>query len=1132
MKKKKIIGLKKTNYIKRVCLSAMMVFFSLLPSYAISAYQEEMRLSVNLQDMTLGDVFSYIENHSEYIFIYHGTKINTGLRVNVHVKDMPIDKLLDQITRGLDISYLINNRQIIIRKNESGSPHTSNPVSPVINQQKQVLIQGTVVDNTGIPLIGVNILEKGTSNGATTDINGKFELNVSIGVTLVASYIGYMNEEIKVTSQKALQIIMKDDLKKLDEVVVVGYGVQQKRDITGSIAAIKGDNLKNLPVAQLTNALQGLASGIDIVSDGGSPGSEPVIRVRGTGSMNASNPLVVIDGVPSGEISDVNPNDIETIEVLKDASSSAIYGTRAANGVIIITTKRGRKETKTNIELNAFAGIANISKQLDLLTAPNLAMLKKERYANDNIPVNTFWYDPYYSNQRTDWQKELFNQGTVYNVDMRLTGGNEKSNYMSSIGYYKEKGTIIDSDFERVSLRLNSDHQVTERLKIGQSVQYTYRKWYNPSTTSVYSGVVWQALRFNPAIPNRLEDGGWGSAVANNELGDINNPAYELSTENHERTNHGLLATVTLDLRLVDELFLKGNASFNGAIYNYKDFSPQVSEQMRKRNDAELLQGYENKYSFIGEAYLSYQKKLGKLHSLNTMAGFSAQKNNGEYFNASKKSFADESEDQVVLDNGSVMGSINGNYYTESALASFFGRAFYSYNNRYLLTATFRADGSSKFAPGEQWGYFPAFSLGWRLSEESFLKNSSFIDNLKLIGGWGLLGNQDVADLQYLTIMKKNIDYGNKYTFGSDKVGGAKISSLSNPNITWEKTGMTNIGIDGTFFNQKLTASVTWFDKRTVDMLVPTVSVGTLGRATIPDSNIGEIKNRGWEIEAGFHQQLSSGFTYDLNMNLSFVKNEVLKLYGNNNYISSTSYGRQAQEISRTYEGSPIASFYGWKTDGLYQTAQEIQNDPNIKNDPRKGNISPGDVRFIDINKDGIIDESDRTYIGDPNPNTILGVQARFGYKGFDFSMNIIGNFGADLYNADRMQGLDASYSYNMYTEAMERWHGEGTSNSIPKMSTQRTNLNHRTSDLFIESGNFVKMKTMTLGYTLPSHCTQYLNISSVRFYATAENLFTITSYSGYSPEIGYTDGNKQRGVDYAQYPASRKFTFGLKVNF
>ncbi|WP_102408108.1 TonB-dependent receptor [Parabacteroides bouchesdurhonensis] len=1082
--------------------------------------KEEVTLDIN--NATLKNVFDLIERQTNLLFIYSNYEVDNQRLVSIKAESEPVQTILHKILEGTDLIYSVNDKYIILNKEKAS-----------VSQQNSHEIKGTILNESGESIIGANVSIKGNSSiGTITDIDGKFSLLVPDNAVLIISYIGYISTEIKVGNQRTLSIVLRENTQNLDEVVVVGYGVQQKRDITGSIANIKGDNLKDLPVANLSNALQGKAAGVDIVSDGGSPGAEPVIRVRGTGSMSASNPLVVIDGVPSGKISDVNPNDIETIEVLKDASSSAIYGTRAANGVVIITTKRGKKNVKTNIDVNAFYGISNISKTLDVLTAPELVMLKKERYLNDGIAVNSFWNNPYYETQRTDWQDELFNQGKVANVDLRMSGGNDKSNYMSSIGYYKEDGIIINSEFERVSLRLNSDHQINSRLRIGQSLQYTYRRWYNPSTQSVYSGVVWQALRFNPAIPCLNEDGTWGSAVENNELGDINNPVYELETERHQRNNHGLLTSITLDYKIIEDLYLKGNAAFDGSIYSTKTFYPMVSEQMRKRNDAELTQEHQERYSFLGEAYLAYKKDINNMHSINATAGFSAQKSKGQYYSATMKTFADEDDNQLVFDNGSTMGSINGNYYTETALASYFGRVFYSYNNRYLLTATFRADGSSKFPEGKRWGYFPAVSLGWRLSEENFMKNISWIDNLKVVGGWGLLGNQEVADLQYLTVMKKNIDYGNKYTFGTDKVGGARITSLANTNITWEKTGMTNIGIDGAFFDQKLTASITWFDKKTVDMLVPTVVVGTIGRATIPDSNIGEMRNRGWEIELGYRQNLSSGFNYNINFNASFVKNKILKLYGDNNYIGSITYGRQEQEISRSYEGKPIASFYGWKTDGLYQNAAEIQNDPNIKNDPRKSSISPGDVRFIDINNDGIIDEKDRTYIGDPNPNVILGLQTQFGYKGFDLSMNFIGSFGADLYNADRMQGLDPSFSYNMYSETLNRWHGEGTSNSIPRMTTLRTNQNHRTSDLFIESGDFVKLKNITLGYTIPNNLLKKISINNLRLFVSAENLFTITSYSGYSPEIGYTDGNKQKGVDYAQYPQSRKFTFGLNLNF
>jgi TonB-linked SusC/RagA family outer membrane protein len=1000
--------------------------------------------------------------------------------------------------------------------------------------QQQVTVSGTVSDESGNPMAGVYVAAIDLAgSGTISGSDGGYSLRVPEGnVRLSFSYLGYVTLNLETGGAVRMNAVMTaEETTFMEEVVVVGYGIQRKRDVTGSIVNIKGDNLRDLPVANLATALQGKASGLDIVSAGGSPGAEPTIRIRGTGTINSSDPLVVIDGVPAGSISDVNPNDIATIEILKDASSSAIYGTRAANGVVIITTKRGATGVKPNLDVNLFHGFAGVSKTLDLLTAPDLAMLKKERYTNDGIAVNPFWNDPYYSTQRTDWQDAMFNTSHVTNVDLRMSGGNNNSNFMSSIGYYDEQGLIINSDFQRVSLRLNSDHQITPRLKVGQNLQYTYRQYYNPNTQSAQIGLVWEAMRFNPALPLRTDNGGWGSAVANNELGDINNPIYELETERHSTKRHNLLASVTLDYKILDGFFLKGNLAYNRGTSTAMDFMPVVMDQMRQRAENELSQSYSENQSFLGEAYLAYQKVVDK-HSINATAGLSGQKRNGQSFNAMKKNLADESDDQLILNNGATLGAIGGNYSTEQALASYFGRLFYSYDDRYLLTATFRMDGSSKFMRGKRWGAFPAFSLGWRLSEENFLKDASWISDLKLVGGWGLLGNQEVADLQYLSVIANQSGYGTRYIFGTEQVGSAVTTTLANTNITWEKTAMTNIGIDGAFFNNSLTASVTWFDKKTVDMLIPTVVVGSMGRARIPDSNIGEMLNRGLEIELGYRRQFASGFSLNAAGNVSFMKNKVLKLYGSNNYINSSTYGRQAQEISRTYEGQPIASFYGWKTDGLYQNDAEIASDPNIKKDPRKNLISPGDVRFVDQNDDGIIDEDDRVYIGDPNPNVILGLQVALGYKGFDLSMNFVGSLGAQLFNADRMQGIDPTYSYNMYAETLGRWHGEGTSNSIPRMTTQRSNLNHRTSDLFIESGDYLQLRTLTLGYTLPSGWLSHMRMNNLRVYVSAENLFMLTSYSGITPELGYSHGNRQRGVDYAGYPTSRKFTMGLNLNF
>ncbi|NGM67066.1 SusC/RagA family TonB-linked outer membrane protein [Sphingobacterium sp. SGR-19] len=1095
----------------------------------VSAMTFGQTITLKRKNAKMVDVLQEIQEQSGYHIFYDSALVPQNLKLDVDLRGLSLQSALSKILTAFYIDYNVVDKNVILTESKRRTAVHRSKQSPADISQ-QAVVKGRVSNVDGIGLANVSVAEKHTDNLAATDERGNFELRVSKWpALLVFSSVGFQRQELTVSQGSEVVIEMVPAITEMDEVVVVGYGTQRRSDLTGSVSSIKGEQLSAAPIGQLSNSLQGLSSGLEIVSGGGSPAEEPTIQIRGTGSVNSSNPLVVIDGVPSGKLTDINPNDIEQIEVLKDASSAAIYGTRAANGVILVTTKRGKFGQPTQYSVNLYSGITNVNNKLDLLGAEDLVMLKKERYTNDGIAANVFWDDPYYAEDRTDWQDELFQAGRLENFDLSIRGGGEKSSYLTSLGYYNEKGIMLSSKFRRLSARVNSNHVISDKLKLVQNFQYNYRNWYNPSTSSVYSGVLWQALRFNPAIPVMDENGEWGTASANNELGDINNPVYELSTEDRTKRNHNMLASMTLEYAITDDLKWKGNIGFEGNLYQSRDFFPSVTQQMRRRNDAELGITNQESYTVLGETYIDYRRAFGS-HHLDAVAGVSMQSRNGSFQTVKKIGYADESLDQIVFDNGATMNSIIGNYDVPQKLASAFARLNYSYANRYLLTMTMRGDGSSKFMPGRRWGYFPGFSAGWRISEEDFMADISFLDDLKIKAGWGMLGNQEVADLQYLTIIKRNIDYGNKYTFGADQVGGSRITSLANPFITWEKTAMTNLGVDAVLFQGGLTANVAWFDKRTSDMLIPAVVMGTVGRATIPDSNIGEMRNWGWEIELTQQKQLDNGFAYNVGFNLTFLKNKVTKLYGNNNYIGSVFYGRQSQEISRTYEDMPLASFFGWKSDGLYQNQAEIDADVHIQNDERKADIKPGDVRFVDINGDGQIDEQDRVYLGDPNPDAILGLQLGVGFKGWMLHANLTGSFGGQLYNADRMQGLDPTYSYNMYAEALGRWHGEGTSNTIPRMSTQRTNLNHRTSDLFIENGNFVKLKTLTLSYKIPT--SERSLFRDMNVYVMGENLFVMSAYKGYNPEIGYSDGNLQRGVDYANFPFSRKINLGLRFDF
>jgi TonB-dependent starch-binding outer membrane protein SusC len=992
----------------------------------------------------------------------------------------------------------------------------------------QSSVKGKVTDqNTNQPVPNVNVTIKGTTRGTATNNEGAYSIALQGGDSvLVFSSSGYTLQEIAIGGRSTIDLSLTPNVTGLGEVVVVGYGTQTKRDVTGAVASIKGKEFENLPVSGAVQALQGRTAGVNVVRNGGSPGNTGSIRIRGTGTINNAEPLIVIDGVPAGNLNSVNPNDIASIEVLKDASASAIYGTRAANGVLIVTTKRGNFEQPTTVGVNAYTGFSKVGNTIDMLDAASLVELKRERYTNDGLTINPVWDDPANRVQRTDWQDELFQTGKVNNIDINLSGGSAKSSFLLSAGYYDEKGIITNSYFKRYSLRLNSDHKVGKKLKIGQSLQLTRSNDNSLNTTSAQDGLIWSAIRFMPFIPVKNDDGTWGTSKASNEYGDINNPIFTANSVDASNINTRLLGNLNAEYQIVKGLKLKVNLGLDGNHYTGRNFNIIVSDQTRTTSNNSLNKSFSESYSLLGEYFLNYNTVFANKHKVDVVAGYTAQTFDGDVFAASKRDFLNEDPKQRYLDAGQSLGSISGNRYYD-ALQSVFGRINYDFKNRYLFTGTFRADGSSKFAEGNKWGYFPAFSVGWRISQEDFF-NVGFINELKLTGGWGQLGNQNVGGLQYLA----TIGSGGRYSFNNNTVSSATQTRLPNLNISWETAEMTNIGLTAALFENRFQVSLNYFDKTTRDMLLSPPTIGTVGTLSIPDQNVGVLKNSGVEVDLSYRNNLGD-LSYSISGNASFIKNKVTKLY-DGNFIGSQTYGRPNEEISRTYEGEPIGIFWGWKTSGLYQTDDEISKDPGIANDPRRtgGLIQAGDVKFIDTNGDGLIDDKDRVKLGSPHPSVVYGLNADLNYKGFDLGLFFLGNAGVEIYNADRMQGIDPTYSFNMYAETINRWTGTGTSNSIPRMTTRRDNRNYRTSDMFIEKGDFFRLKNLVLGYTLNEKLTGKLGIGRTRFYITGQNVFIITKYNGLDPELGYTDGNKQINVDFAQYPQSRSWAFGVNVTF
>lgn len=1113
-------------------------------SFAHTLHGQELlnkEISLKVESLEVKKVLQMIEKQADVKFVYSTSSIQNSQNTSLKEVKGTLNKVLDQLLTPLNVSYeVVGNSRILLRKK---------PLAPTGNEQTlqnqgitaERNITGKVLDEKGAGLPGVNILLVGTQQGTSTDENGDFRIAVpDQNATLKFSFIGYVSQEVPV-DKEIINVALAPDVSALKEVVVVGYGTQEKKDVTGAVSSVKGADFQNLPSGGAQQALQGRAAGVNIVRNGGAPGDAGSIQIRGFGTVNNSSPLVVIDGVPAGTMNDVNPNDIESIEILKDASASAIYGTRAANGVILITTKRGKFDNPLSVTVNAYVGVTNRIKSLDVLTAPQLAEMKQKAYTNDKLDIPAIWEDKQYQTQLTNWQDELLKQGVTRNYDASLRGGGKYSTFAISGGYYNEDGIIGKSNYTRYTFRINSDHKVGSRIKIGQNFQYTNTHNSGPDTQSSQTGLLFTAIRFHPGLPVRNANGSYGSTDGLGAFGDLNNPIFTVDTQDKNNIRNRFLGNLTGELEIVNGLKLRANLAMDGTFSDSQTFDIKVNDQFRKNSYNQLSVGRDKTWSFLQEYFLSYDKAFGK-NSLSVVGGYTSQTFKSIYANQWGREFASEDPSLRYMHYAGIIVSVplaNGGNGGRSydALGSWFGRVNYSFNDRYLFTATMRSDGSSKFAPGNQWGIFPAFSLGWRLSEEDFFKNAlPMFSNFKLTGGWGQLGNQNVASLQYLALINSTF----RYAFGNggvqNQVSGAAQSRLANLNIGWETAEMSNFGLEAGLFKNSLYLSANYFIKDTKKMLLAPPSVGTIGSATIPDQNVGQLRNQGLELEASYKHTVGA-VTFNVSGNATFIKNRITKLATPGGFLATQLYGRGQQEIVRTYEGQPYGTFYGYKTNGIYQNTNEIDGDANISNDPRRadGQIVPGDVRFLDLNNDGIVDDDDRTIIGSPQPKINYGFSAGANYKGFDFTLFFVGVGGVSIYNADRMQGLDASYPFNLYADALNSWNGEGSSNTIPRMSINNTNRNFRPSDLFVEKGDYLRLKNMTLGYAIPKNAISKLKMSQARIYVTGQNLLTFTKYSGLNPELGYVGSGgsyNQLNVDYAQYPLARTWTIGATISF
>lgn len=1090
---------------------------------SLSASVQGMPITLQGDKVSLSSVLSQIENQTDLFFAYDENAINLNRPVSVDIKEQSLDAVLSSLFNNTSIGYEIEGKNIVLFSKTASKTTVNSPI-------KQA--SGVVVDNSGIPVIGASIQIKGSTTGTITDIDGKFALEVSPNDILVISYIGYTTQSIKVGNKTSFNIVLKEDNKTLDEVVVVGYTTQKKADLSGAVASVKMDEVGDMAVTGINHALQGKMSGVTVYQTSGAPGASASIRVRGLGTIGNNDPLYVIDGMPADNMNDVNPSDIERIDVLKDAASAAIYGSRAANGVVIIQTKKGKKSEKINVTFNTHHGFNTATKKINLLDAAGRNLIHTEAYQNDGLEVPEYYTSPIGSVTRTDWQDEIYSTGYTGNYDLGLSGGSERARYNVALGYLDQNGILKNSGFDRVNFRVNTEMDITKNFKFGENLMITHSV---QSIVPTYGagGAISGALVFDPSVPVYTEDGGYSGS---GELGtDMRNPVSVLDRADKKVTRDRIFGNVYAQWEIVKGLTLKTDFGYDWSQWQEKEYNGIVPEQGRPNTVAELTQQDWQSTRWMNTTTLKYDGTWGK-HKLMALGGWSYEDYRMNFLNARGTGFASDEESQRFLECASTVAWLLSGR-KEWALMSGFMRLDYSFADRYLLSASFRADGSSKFAKQNRWGYFPSVSGAWRISEEAFFEDAKeTVQNLKVRASWGQLGNQNIFDYYptYSKVVNTQDDDGYYVVFGKDEkyTGGRYEASIANKDIKWEVTTQANVGIDLTLFNH-LDITADYFQKNTSDVLLQVPITAIAGVDSEPWVNAGKVRNSGFEFSAAWNGE-KNGFTYNVYGNFSTIKNEVTSLGNGNEAIFGGSYG--GSNITRTVVGEPMAHFYGYKTDGIFKNKAAV----DAYNTKYNKNAQIGDVKFVDLNGDNVIDDNDKTNIGDGFPDFTYGFGFDGSYKGFDLSLFFQGVAGYDIFKAIDREGMFARRSYNQFGEILDRFHPvNNPDGNLPRVTFEDPNGNAQMSDLYVENGNYLKLKNITLGYTLPKSITTKLGMQKLRFYVTAQNVFTITKYSGYDPELGetYADtpdayGVTELAVDRGQFPQTRSFIMGVNINF
>jgi len=1015
-----------------------------------------------------------------------------------------------------------------------------------LNAQNNYVYKGTVTDKQGETLPGVNIMIKGTTHGITSNIDGTFTLPAANSQeTLVFTFIGKVKKEVVAKADVLLSVVLEDESVDIESVVVVGYGTQKKSVVTGAISSVKSSDLNNMQIPRIEQALQGRTSGITIASSSGQPGAASTVRVRGTTSINNSDPLYVVDGVPvdNGGIDYLNSGDIESMEVLKDAASAAIYGARAASGVILITTKKGSAGS-LKVNYSSYIGTQAPSKKLDLLNATQYATLRNE--ASVAAGGSVIFADPQSLGNGTDWQSTIFNNHAgIQNHEISISGGNDKSTYYSSFGFYDQQGIVLSSisNYKRFNLRFNSAHKVKPWLHFGNNFGYSHIKSMGSlNSNSEFGGPLSSAINLDPITPIIItdptianaapyttqavvRDGNGNPYAISNYVGqEMTNPlAYEATHQGNYGWSDNFVGNVYAEVEPIKGLKLKSDIGAKLSFWGSESFTPVAYLNTANSVLNNSFYREANKgLTWNIENTASYTRSFGE-HNLTGLVGASAfvgnsVGTNATYRNLPVNTFDEASMNYSVIAADRVAGGWEG---ADHKVSSIFARLTYNYGEKYLFTGIIRRDGSSRFGSNNKYGVFPSASLGWVASRENFWPTNDYVSFLKIRGSYGVTGNDNIGDFQYIS----TVGGGRNYSFGNDNyLIGYSPNAPSNADLKWEQTSQANVGFEATFL-KNFNMVFDLFSKNTTGMLQPMVLPAYVGAAGSPTGNVASMSNKGIELELGYRKQIGDLFI-DLKGNVSYLKNEVTDL-GSVDYRTGATFQSSLYEISRLTVGHPVGAFYGFQTLGLFKKQSDVLN----YKDPKTGaliqpNAQPGDFKFADLNGDGKITGDDRTFIGDPTPTWTYGITVSASYKGFDLLVFGQGVAGNDIFNG--LRRLDIS-SANWTTAAMDRWTETNRNTNFPRLITGDPNKNFSSpSNFYLSDGSYFRIKTLQLGYSLPQAIVSKIGMEKLRFYVSSNNLVTFTKYAGFDPEIG----GSSYGIDRGVYPQARSFLLGINVTF